>query len=405
MTQVKEDLNCWVPGSAPRPALGQGPLSGLSVAVKDMFALEGHTPSYGLTAWRSTHSPSEVTAPLLERLTLAGAAIAGLCKLDELAYSLEGNTGEGEAPVNARYPDRLTGGSSSGPASAVAGGLADIGLGTDTAGSVRVPSAACGLFGLRPTQGLMDTTGVLPLAPSFDTVGFLCREPSPLARAHSVATGQSDETPSGKVSRIRFPEDCLDLVSDEAAEAIRRTVAMLSSALDSPVDSSLAFSDFVAEQPAAVFARLVDGEIWQTHGAWVSEHRDAFHPLIAGRLRNAEEVSRMPEAQKRADEQARSDYRARLDDVFEEGSVVVLPVMPHLPPSRHADDQELAAYRLAAFRLTAPASLSGCPQLVVPTSGRRFGVGVLARHHTEPALLDAAVRYARATSTENPSRQ
>ncbi|MFR9751009.1 amidase family protein [Nocardia sp. 004] len=393
MTKVEEDLHCWVPTSRTRPPYQDGPLSGHSIAVKDMVAIAGHTSSYGLATWRSTHSPSAATAPVLERLLDAGAAIAGLSKLDELAYSLEGNTGEGEAPLNPRYPDRFTGGSSSGSASAVAGGAADIGLGTDTAGSIRVPSAACGLFGLRPTHGMLDTAGVLPLAPSFDTVGFLCADPGLLTRSFAIAAGGGDERPRTEISRIRFPEDCLSMVSEEAARAIRMTVGTLSEVLGCAVDTSLAFADFVSETAASVFANLVDREIWQTHGAWVREHRDAFHPLIAGRLQHAEEVSRVSEAEKRADEQARADYRERLNSIVADGAAVVLPIMPHLPPSRHADDQELESYRLTTFFLTAPAGLSGCPQLVVPSRGRAFGVGILAGHYADAALLDAAVRY------------
>ncbi|WP_051407521.1 amidase family protein [Nocardia sp. CNY236] len=401
MTEAEEDLHCWVPTSAPRPARCAGGLSGHSVAVKDMIALAGHRSSYGLAAWRATHPPSETTAPVLERLLDAGAAIAGVGKLDELAYSLEGNTGEGIAPLNPRYPDRFAGGSSSGPASAVAGRAVDIGLGTDTAGSIRVPSAGCGLFGLRPTHGVLDTTGVLPLAPSFDTVGLMCIDPALLAQSFAIACGDGTDRPRREISRIRFPRDCVSLACEEAARAIRSTVETLSEVLGCAVDTSFAFADFVSDESASMFANLVDREIWQTHGAWVREHRDAFHPLIAGRLRHAEKVSDMPADQQRAEERTREVYRERMNSIVEDGSVIVLPVMPHLPPSRHADDAELAAYRLTTFRLTAPAGLSGCPQLVVPTSGRAFGVGILAGHNAESALLDAAVRYADSGGTQS----
>ena len=138
-----------------------------------MFFIEGHVSSYGHPRWRETHSPSDRTAPVVSRLLNAGASIAGLAKLDQIAWSIIGNASEGIPPLNPAYPDRFTGGSSSGPASAVACGLADVGIGTDTGGSIRVPAAACGLFGLRPTHGRISTDGVLPLAPAFDTVGIL----------------------------------------------------------------------------------------------------------------------------------------------------------------------------------------------------------------------------------------
>lgn len=180
--------DCWAPGSVSVPAAGSGPLSGWSLAVKDMIAVEGHVSSFGHPRWRETHAPSTSTAPALAALLAAGASVAGLAKLDQLAWSLTGSAGEGVAPRNPLYPDRLTGGSSSGPAAAVAAGLADAGIGTDTGGSIRVPAAACGLFGLRTTHGLISTRGVLPLAPSFDVVGILARGLGQLGQLLEVMT-------------------------------------------------------------------------------------------------------------------------------------------------------------------------------------------------------------------------
>src|SRR5580704_3429458 len=131
---------CWVPGTFRRPATGTGPLDGCTLAVKDMLAIEGHVSSFGHPRWRDTHGPATQTAPAVTRLLAAGASIAGLAKLDQLAWSIIGNVGEGVAPLNAVYPDRFTGGSSSGPAAAVAVGLASAGIGSDTGGSIRVPA-------------------------------------------------------------------------------------------------------------------------------------------------------------------------------------------------------------------------------------------------------------------------
>ncbi len=105
--------------------------------MKDLFAIFGHVPSYGLARWREAHPSCPETAPVVGALLTSGARIAGLAKLDQFAYSLVGNVGEGDPPVNTRYPERFTGGSSSGSAAAVAAGLADIGLATDTAGPAR----------------------------------------------------------------------------------------------------------------------------------------------------------------------------------------------------------------------------------------------------------------------------
>lgn len=111
---------CWVPDSVSLQATSPGPLDNVTVAVKDMISVAGHVSSFGHPRWRATHSPAQENAPVLSGLLAAGASVTGLAKLDQLAYSLIGNAGEGVAPLNARYPSRFTGGSSSGPAAAVA---------------------------------------------------------------------------------------------------------------------------------------------------------------------------------------------------------------------------------------------------------------------------------------------
>ena len=129
-----EHVHCWVRDSISVPATGSGPLDGQTMAVKDMFAVRDWVSSFGLGRWRETHGPSEATAPVIAALLASGASIAGLAKMDQIAWSIVGNVAEGTAPLNSVYPDRFTCGSSSGPASAVAAGLADFGIGSDTGG-------------------------------------------------------------------------------------------------------------------------------------------------------------------------------------------------------------------------------------------------------------------------------
>ena len=200
-------------------------------AVKDMISVAGHVSSFGHPRWRETHPPSGETAPALSRLLAAGASVTGLAKLDQLAYSLIGNVGEGVAPLNSRYPGRFTGGSSSGPAAAVAAGLTEAGLGTDTAGSIRVPAAACGLFGFRPTHGLVSTRGVLPLAPSFDVVGVLARRAALLGQVAETLLASS-EAARGPV-RLRtvwVPADVLAGISPGLAAAVQGTARAIAHA-------------------------------------------------------------------------------------------------------------------------------------------------------------------------------
>ncbi len=163
-----------------------GPLDGLRFAVKDVIDLSGHKTGCGNPDWARTHPVAAANAVCVDQLLLAGARCVGKTVCDELAFSLEGENFFYGAPLNPRAPERVAGGSSSGSAAAVACGLADFALGTDTGGSVRVPASNCGLYGLRPSHGFISTAGVVPYAPSIDTVGVLAASADILGRVASV---------------------------------------------------------------------------------------------------------------------------------------------------------------------------------------------------------------------------
>jgi Asp-tRNA(Asn)/Glu-tRNA(Gln) amidotransferase A subunit family amidase len=163
-----------------------GPLAGLSVAVKDVIAVQGHRLGAGVPALLAAGRPQPRHAPALARLLAAGASVRGIARMDQLAYSLAGTNEHFPPPPNGAVPGAVPGGSSSGSASAVALREADIGLGTDTAGSIRVPASYQGLWGLRTSYGVVERAGVLPLAPDFDTVGLLTRDAASLRAVASV---------------------------------------------------------------------------------------------------------------------------------------------------------------------------------------------------------------------------
>jgi amidase len=375
------------------PATGPGPLDGVTVAVKDMIGVAGHTSSFGHPRWRTTHSASQETAPAVAALLAAGASVAGLAKLDQLAYSLIGNAGEGTAPVNSQYPDRFTGGSSSGPAAAVAAGLADIGLGTDTAGSIRVPAASCGLFGFRPSHGLVSARGVLPLAPSFDVVGVLARTAARLGPAVEVLASSAAARSPAAAGVVHVPAGDLPGVSRELSEAVQATASAIADVWGCGV-SERSLSPFINDEAADLFARVQGREVWRAHGSWLTGNRQFLADDVRARVQRAEALSRDDDPQRQDDERAWRSYAPRLDALLPPGSIAVLPVMTGLPPPRTAGPGELLAFRAGAFRFTAPASLAGRPELVIPvhhrSSGKRFGVGVLGTALGDFTLLRLA---------------
>jgi amidase len=377
MTESVPSADCWVPGSFSVAATGTGSLDGLRLAVKDMFAIEGHVSSFGLARWRETHPAWRYTAPVLERLLSGGASIAGLAKLDQLAWSIVGNAGEGVAPWNSEHPERFTGGSSSGPASAVAAGRADVGVGTDTGGSIRVPAAACGLYGLRPTRGLISTRGVLPLAPSFDTVGALARD---LAVLRQVLEVMADVHPGVPVRRVFVPSDGLAGISAATSDAVGAVAAALAQRAGCE-RAEWEPGAFCNSETAHLFSRIQARQVWAAHGPWLAANIGALAPDVASRAQQGQELSAVSAEDLRREEAAWHTCTEELAQVLPVEAIAVLPVLKDLPPPRTATAAELQEFRASTFCFTTPASLAGRPELVIPVraiaSGTSIGVGIL----------------------------
>ena len=189
----------------------QGALSGLTFAAKDMFDVAGIVTGGGSPDWLASHGPAARTAPSVQACLDAGARLTGIAIADELAFSPFGENVHYGTPRNPKAPDRVPGGSSSGSASATAGGLVDFALGGDTAGSVRVPASWCGLFGMRPTHGRIPLEGVMPLAPSFDTVGWFARDGAMLSRVGRVFF----DDPAPPIRRVFWLKDAFALADGQ----------------------------------------------------------------------------------------------------------------------------------------------------------------------------------------------
>ena len=217
----------------------EGPLVGLTVAVKDLFAIKGYRIGAGNPTFLDGSRAEPRTAPAVSDLLHGGASLRGIARTDEFAYSIAGNNAHYGTPPNGALPGALPGGSSSGPASAVATGQADIGLATDTAGSVRVPASYQGLWGLRTTHGLVPRQGLLPLAQSFDTIGWLTRDGETLQRVvdwclsyDSSASTESVYGESGSDLPWRFlvPAEVLASVEPETRAAFDAFLSRLGAA-------------------------------------------------------------------------------------------------------------------------------------------------------------------------------
>lgn len=339
----------------PSPAPG-GPLAGETVAVKDLFAVRGQVIGGGVPEFAAAAEPEPAHAPVVAALLAAGASVTGIAQTDQFAYSIAGQNSRTGTPRNARHADRIPGGSSSGSASATARGWTSIGLGTDTAGSIRVPSAHQGLWGLRTTHGLVDTTGVLPLAQSFDAVGWMTRDADLLVRVTDalVPDGAGPASaPADRPAVVTVPA-LTALAAAPSAHATRRTAAAL--------DATEAGLPGDHEAWFAAFRTLQAHEAWANHGAWITAHPGALGADVAGRFADAATVTdAKADAARAVLDRGRAELRAWLGD-----RVLVLPTVADQAPPLTADAATVDAHRAATLRLTAIASLAGLPAVAVP---------------------------------------
>ena len=384
------DLNCFVNDSLVLKPTGNGTLSGKTFVVKDLISIANHTSSFGHPKWRAAHEASKVTAPVVTRLLGAGAEMVGITKMDQLAFSVMGNAGEGEPPLNSLYPERLTCGSSSGSASAVAGGVTDIGIGTDTGGSIRVPAAACGLFSIRPTMGRIDASGTIMMARSFDVIGILTRDPALLLMAFTVLRQQpSTKTP---IKKILVPDDCMELVESKAREALTSSASKIAMQIGAKIEK-IEFGSFVDQSAVEIFSRIQGREIWKEHSEWISKNWDYFELGVRKRLERAKSLAESTKEEKNEDIAALNDYRRRYNQLVASGSVIAIPIMPNLPPKRTSSADESADFRRMALSFNSPGSLTGCPEVVVPVkhpaTGLTYGLGLLGARNQDEAILNA----------------
>ncbi len=345
---------------------GEGSLQGLRFAAKDVFAVKGWTNTAGNPDWLRTHGPAPETAAAIRKLLERGAALRGVTITDELMYSLYGENAYYGTPVNPAMPERIPGGSSSGSASAAAAGLADFALGTDTGGSVRVPSAYCGLYGFRPTHGAVPMQGVIPLAPSFDTVGWMSRDPDIMLRAgEALLPATEEEMQHNPV--LHVIEEAWALADPEYRAHLEEILAVF--------ESSAGGSKRVSAAPEGLPAlyeafRTIQGyEIWQTHGEWIRREKPRFGPDIGGRFEWAQTVK---EEDCRRQLKVKAEVSGRLDRLLSDGGLLVLPTVPCGPPARGKSGEGGNALRARMMQLSCLAGLAGLPQYTIPV-GRAAG--------------------------------
>lgn len=382
-----------------------GPLQGVPVAVKDLLDMEGEVTSAGSKVL-AERPPAPQDAPVLARLDAAGAVFVGRTNMTELAYSGVGINPHYGTPPCALDETRVPGGSSSGTGVAVAAGLATVGVGSDTGGSVRIPAAVNGVVGLKTTDGLVPTGGTAPLSTTLDTIG-------PLARTCADAWTLFAAMAAQPYAPLRPPRERLTLLApttlltddlDPEVEAVFR------SALD--LLASLGHEVRVAPLPALAAAP----ELYRRYGSFASHEALALYErelsTRAGDM-DPRVVSRIREHEGRP---AKDYVRLTLErEALRRGfwtelagfDAIVAPTLPVLPPRIDdlASDEAYFRYNALMLRNTAPFNVLGCPAASVPcgttAGGLSVGLMVVTRPGEEELALGLAQQVEAAAAVQS----
>jgi amidase len=384
---MSDTINAFVPGLDVKiEGAGSGPLTGLTFAAKDLFDVAGFPTGGGNPDWGRRHPVPEKHAWAVETLLNAGACLIGKTITDEVSLGILGESAFYGTPLNSAAPDRVPGGSSSGSAAAVAGRLCDFAIGTDTGGSVRVPASFCGLYGIRPTHGRLDLSGMLPQAPGSDTTGWLSRDANTFSLVSSVLLGEA--VPAKLPSRLLIAVDAFGFACKETRAALEPMVKKLSALIGNRHD------EIMAPQGISVWGRaqrlLQPVEAWATFKDWVDREnpRVAFNVargLLAGSMVSAEDLQWA--------ELMRREARARLEYLLPPGTVLCLPTTPFPAPKKGLPLSDQNRIRNLILCLCAQGGLTGMPQLSIPgaaAEGVPVGLSIIGARNSDTSLTAVA---------------
>jgi amidase len=364
-----------------------GPLAGLTFAAKDLFDVAGHPTGGGNPDWARQNPVPERHAWAVQALLDAGATLIGKTITDEVSLGILGENAFDGTPPNPAAPGHVPGGSSSGSASAVAQGLCDTALGTDTGGSVRVPASFCGLHGIRPTHGRLDLRGMMPQAPSSDTTGWFARDAGTFARVSSVLL--REEVPDTLPAKLVIATDAFGFAEPATATALAPMLERLKRLIPDWREEVMAPPGLVTWGRAQRTLQPV--EAWETFRPWIERDNPRFAFSVA---RGLVLGAATPEAERGWAALTRQEVRGRLRHLLPPGTVLAMPTTPFPAPRAGLPLSELTPIRDQILCLCALGGLAGHPQVSIPgatVDGRPVGLSLLAAREADALLVRAAL--------------
>ena len=359
-----------------------GTLKNLNFLVKDMCEIKNFKTSCGNPDFYKKCKIATDYAPFLTDLLNQGATLEGVTICDEFFYSLIGENGHYGTPTNLNAPGCVPGGSSSGSAAALTTNLYDFSIGSDTGGSVRVPASFCGLFGIRPTHNRINTEGVYPMAPSFDTLGWFSKDVDVFKKIGSVLLNSNKKT-EFSFEEFVIAEDILELANPEIVKLFDNYVYNKFSEI-----KKIRLSMHDKEEIADNFRIIQGGEIKENIIPWILENKPKISPEINNRIEMAMKITtdEINKAQK-----FRENLKVEIDKSLPKGIIAIFPTTPFSSLKCGQSDEQLASYRKKLMEFTSIAGMTSRPQISMPKFKNNtgpIGISLLGWQYSDEVLLE-----------------
>ena len=345
-----------------------GLLSNLKFVLKDMCDVKNLKTSCGNPDFFKKCDFANDHAPFLKDLLNEGSVLKGITVCDEFFYSLIGENGHYGTPINLNAPSCVPGGSSSGSAAALTNDLYDFSIGSDTGGSVRIPASFCGLIGMRPTHNRINTKGVYPMAPSFDTVGWFANSVGIFQKVGEVLLDKMDKSDIN-FRQFVIAEDLLELCDAAVQENFNNYIKNNLPGIDKNRLSNIS-KDIIADN----FRVLQGNEVKINIIPWIEKNKPKISPEIKSRIDMASKITDIEVSKALT-------FRENLIDEIKkslpEGTIAVFPTAPFSAPKSGQDDESLGFYRKRLMQLTSIAGMTSRPQISIPKLKDKTGpVGI-----------------------------
>lgn len=372
------------------------PPAGTRLAVKDILDTAGVRTTYGSLIFE--HHVPESSAESVSRLEEAGYVDVGKANLHEFAFGMTSENAHYGTVPNPLAPDRIAGGSSGGSAAALAAGMADAALGSDTAGSIRAPAACCGVVGFKPTHGLVPTAGCFPLAPTFDHVGPMARTVDDCVRMMAALAPDLDPVPTLSPGDVEVGVAWIG----EADPLVRARVEEAAAKFPNRRELNLP-----AMPPGVRHVRM--RETAETHVKLFSEYRDRYGHDVAEKLDRCLEVT---DREYEAGLETRERYRERLAELMRGVDILLTATLPMVAPPVGIGDLVLRP-RMTLF--TYPFNAIGAPALAIPCGEAEDGLPASVQVAGRPgmdalvlgvgALLERSLGHTAEPRTDDPNNE